>query len=163
MFVWMDGWIGVGWILLSMLLHLLMLDGEVDGLGEVGGVYWRYDGSENIRVHLCLVLCLKVLMTKKILHPVQCQEGNRCRTWECPHDTRNKQTSINVIVIMVIIMYSPLLALARACKLISMVCPLAERETLLSSWLPGPMARRLKSYTWKWQLQQCVADMQFKM
>ena len=35
--LWIDGWIGVQSLL--MLLHLLVLDGEVDRLGQVGVVH----------------------------------------------------------------------------------------------------------------------------
>lgn len=53
---------------------------------------------------------------------------------------------ITVIIFFVMDSLPPLLALARGCKFISNVCPLAERATLLSSWLSGPMVRRLKSW-----------------
>lgn len=66
---------------------------------------------------------------------------------------KKKKTSINVtdsvitvIIFCVMDFLPPLLASARACKFISNVCPLAERATLLSSWLSGPMVRRLKSW-----------------
>lgn len=67
-----------------------MLDGKIDRLSEVGVVYFWQDRSKNIRVHLCLVLCFKVLMTKKTLHPIQRHKDCCCRTWDYSHDTRNK-------------------------------------------------------------------------
>lgn len=66
---WMDGW-----------MDLLVLDGEVDGLRQVGVVHRRQDHGENVGVHLRLVLRVEVLVAQQTLHPVQRHEDDRGRT-----------------------------------------------------------------------------------
>ena len=57
-----------------------MLDGEVDRLGELGVICFGQGGSDDIRVHLCLVLSLKEAVAQETLHPVDGHEDCCRRT-----------------------------------------------------------------------------------